>query len=260
MIKFLKKILKKTLKLFNLEIRKLDPQLEQLTFDELYKKILKGKIIIFDVGANKGQSIDRFKKVFKDNIIHSFEPILFEFSNLQKKYLHEKNIFLNNLALGHQQEEKEFFVNKYTGSSSFLKTLDNTSWIKLRKKQLNINSDNFLREKQKISVQTIDKYCHEKKINNIDILKIDTQGYEDKVIEGSKGMINNNEIKFIEFEIILSDIYEKTLSISQIENQLGNNFRLFANDFYGNLYSNKIYQLNLVYINKVFFNKIRVDK
>ena len=70
-------------------------------------------------------------------------------------------------------------------------------------------------------------------------------------------MINNNQIKFIELEIIFSDIYENTLSINQIENLLNNNYRLFANDFYGNLYSNKIYQLNLIYINKVFFNKIK---
>ena len=76
------------------------------------------------------------------------------------------------------------------------------------------------------------------------------------MLEGCKNIINNNRIKFIELEIIFSDIYEKTLSIGQIENLLNNKFRLFANDYYGNLYSNKIYQLNLIYINKNFFNKI----
>ena len=69
-------------------------------------------------------------------------------------------------------------------------------------------------------------------------------------------MIEKKRIKFIELEIIFSDLYEKTLSISDIENKLKNNYRLFANDFYGNLYSNKIYQLNLIYINKDFYKKI----
>ena len=73
-------------------------------------------------------------------------------------------------------------------------------------------------------------------------------------------MINKNQVKFVEFEIIFSDIYEKTLNISQIENLLGDNFRLFANDFYGNLYSNKIYQLNLIYINKFFSKKLELIK
>jgi hypothetical protein len=66
-------------------------------------------------------------------------------------------------------------------------------------------------------------------------------------------MINNKRIKFIEFEIIFSDIYSKTLSIGLIENIIGKNFRLFANDNKGNLYSNFIYQLNLIYIEKDFF-------
>ncbi len=70
-------------------------------------------------------------------------------------------------------------------------------------------------------------------------------------------MIEEKKIKFIELEIILSDIYDKTLSISDIESQLKNNYRLFANDYYGNLYSNKIYQLNLIYINKDFYRKIK---
>ena len=256
MIKFLKKIIKYIFKLFNLEIRRFYPELEQLNFEELYQKTLEGNVIVFDVGANKGQSIEKFKKIFKNVIIHSFEPILFEFTNLQKKYSNEKNIILNNFALGHQEEEKNFYINKYTGSSSFFKTIDNTDWINLRSKQFGIKSDEFLKNTEKVPIKTIDKYCHEKKIDNIDILKIDTQGYEDKVLEGSKNIINNNRIKFIELEIIFSDIYEKTLSIGQIENLLNNKFRLFANDYYGNLYSNKIYQLNLIYINKNFFNKI----
>ena len=68
-------------------------------------------------------------------------------------------------------------------------------------------------------------------------------------------MLSENKIKFIELEIIFSDIYEKSLTISDIESKLQNNYRLFANDFYGNLYSNMIYQLNLIYINKNFYNK-----
>ena len=64
-------------------------------------------------------------------------------------------------------------------------------------------------------------------MDEIDIIKIDTQGYEDKVLIGCKKMIEEKKIKFIELEIILSDIYDKTLSISDIESQLKNNYRLF---------------------------------
>ena len=54
-----------------------------MTFDQIYKKI-KSNPIIFDIGANQGQSIERFKKIFNNPIIHAFEPVDFEFKKLEK--------------------------------------------------------------------------------------------------------------------------------------------------------------------------------
>tara|TARA_B100000029_G_scaffold498616_1_gene567690 strand:+ start:107 stop:904 length:798 start_codon:yes stop_codon:yes gene_type:complete len=257
---FIKKIAKNIFKFFGLEVKRYYPELDQMSFDQMYSEILKGEIIVFDVGANKGQTIERFNKLFNNMNIHSFEPIKFEFLNLKKKYSGENKIHLNNFALGNIEEEKDFHVNHYTGSSSFLKTTNNTDWLKLRSKQFKINPEEFLKNKEKIKINTLDNYCLEKKIDKIDIVKIDTQGYEDKVLEGCKKMIKMKKIKFIEIEIIFSDIYEKTLTIGEIENKLENNYRLFANDYYGNLYSNMVYQLNLIYISNDFFYKIKKNK
>ncbi len=257
MVKIIKKIIKLFFKKLGYEIRWQYPELVQMSFNEIYQKFFhKTKVIIFDVGANKGQSIKRFTDLFQEKKIHSFEPIKFEFLNLKKKYSKYQHVNLNNHALGEKTEKKEFYVNHYTGSSSFLKIKENTEWLKLRSKQLKIAPDEFLKEKENVSIDTVDNYCHQNNINEIDIIKIDTQGYEDKVLIGCKEMIENKRIKFIELEIILSDVYDRTLSVGDIENQLKNNYRLFANDYYGNLYSNKIYQLNLIYINNDFYKNI----
>ena len=42
----------------------------------------------------------------------------------------------------------------------------------------------FVTKKENVKITTIDNYCLDKKIDKIDLLKIDTQGYEDKVLEG----------------------------------------------------------------------------
>ena len=56
------------------------------SIDEIVqKKIFKNPIII-DVGANEGQSIRRFKNLFENPIIHSFEPIKEEFEKIKNKY------------------------------------------------------------------------------------------------------------------------------------------------------------------------------
>ena len=82
---FIKKIAKNIFKFFGLEVKRYYPELDQMSFDQMYSEILKGEIIVFDVGANKGQTIERFNKLFNNMNIHSFEPIKFEFLNLKKK-------------------------------------------------------------------------------------------------------------------------------------------------------------------------------
>ena len=56
-----------------------------LSLDEILKKKLPTDPIIFDVGANKGQSIEKYLKLFGNPTIHSFEPIKEEINKLEKK-------------------------------------------------------------------------------------------------------------------------------------------------------------------------------
>ena len=42
----------------------------------------------------------------------------------------------------------------------------------------------FVNQGEKVKIDTIDNYCLENKIENIDIIKIDPPGYEDKVLQG----------------------------------------------------------------------------
>ena len=86
----MKKLIKNIFDKLGLEIRRKpsEKEIKYLTFDKIYQKIIKNdKPIIFDIGANKGQSIERFLKINENSLIHSFEPIIEEFNNLKKKIL-----------------------------------------------------------------------------------------------------------------------------------------------------------------------------
>ena len=63
----------------------------------------------------------------------------------------------------------------------------------------------------------LDDYVRENKIKFIDILKIDTQGYELEILKGSLNAIKNKKINCIILEIILSDTYNKNFSFYEIE-------------------------------------------
>ena len=52
-----------------------------------------------------------------------------------------------------------------------------------------------------VQTQTLDNFCLEEKINNIDVLKIDTEGNELNVLKGAKKLLEQNKINIIYTEI-----------------------------------------------------------
>ena len=60
----IKKLLKFFLREFGYALIPVDKENKFLNFDEIYKNKITKQPVIFDVGSNEGQSIDRFCKIF----------------------------------------------------------------------------------------------------------------------------------------------------------------------------------------------------
>tara|TARA_B110000285_G_scaffold232660_2_gene304305 strand:- start:1489 stop:2253 length:765 start_codon:yes stop_codon:yes gene_type:complete len=245
------KFIKFFLKLFEIYIYRSDWKLHydnqhkknkaKISFDELYSKFYNkknDKLIIFDVGANTGQSISRFKNKFNLKEIHCFEPNAPAFEELKKIKL--KNIFLNNLALGDKEKIQTFNNYPKTSSSSFYRIDKKSSIYEINKEFYSSN----------VKIITLDKYIEDSKIDKIDILKIDTQGFEVSVLKGAINAIKDKRIDFIETEINLGFQYEIKTSFKEIEDQLYDNYILLSIDEAGDVVSNSDYQTNVIYINK----------
>ena len=61
--------------------------------------------------------------------------------------------------------------------------------------------DEYISKQENVSIITLDEYCKKNNIGNIDIIKIDTQGYEDKVLKGCSELIKNDKINLIQVEL-----------------------------------------------------------
>tara|TARA_B100000029_G_scaffold481192_1_gene530017 strand:- start:2449 stop:3237 length:789 start_codon:yes stop_codon:yes gene_type:complete len=227
--------------------------------DEITKFLIDNqKPVIFDVGANKGQSITRYKKLFKDPIIHSFEPNAKEVDKLNNKYEDDKKVFLNNVAIGEKQGSLEFNINAISGHSSFKNLIPNTTWIKKRSQLAKVESKKYTIEKVLTKIITLDDYAKKNKINEIDILKIDTQGYEDKVLQGSEELLKNKKIKMIKLELIFSEIYEKPLQIFDVEKFLiTSGYKLFGVSNGGSLITHYIFQSDLIYVSPETYDNFK---
>ena len=87
-------------------------------------------------------------------------------------------------------------------------------------------------------------------------MKIDTQGYEDKILEGSLETIKNNKISIIQTEIMFDDNYNKYLNFIDIEKYIvPYNFRIVGiNMVHDNMFSGLAFSGDIMYFNK---NKIK---
>lgn len=248
----IKQIIKKIINILGFKISKINNKYKKLSFDDIHKiKINIESPIIFDVGANQGQSIRRFKKIFPKSIIHAFEPIKEEFDKLQNEFKSDSNIFLNNCALGDSLGEKKFNIMASTGHSSFFKISPNTEWLKIRSKEFGATENEYIKKVVDVKINTINNYCNNNDILKIDILKLDTQGYEEKILAGASEIIPR--IKLIETELMFDNVYEKRLNFYDIEKHiLKHNFRLLAIEplNFSNLLEGYMFCVDAIYLNE----------
>lgn len=66
--------------------------------------------VIIDAGSHKGQMINLFKFIYSKSKIFGFEPQKKLFLDLLKKYSNNKNIQINNFALGNSNKKKKLIL------------------------------------------------------------------------------------------------------------------------------------------------------
>mgnify|MGYP001273101655 FL=1 len=178
-------------------------------FKNFYNSILEeNKILFIDIGAAI-QIIPRWKKIDKKNLNYIlFEPNKAEakFLKLNKKYYNDYTIYES--ALGERKEKLELNITKGSYQSSILKP--NFKFINEFP-----NSDRFkIVKKVKILTNTLDSF----KINNVDFIKIDAQGFDYEVLKGSTKALE--DAIGLEIEVEFADMYKKQKLFGDINKAL----------------------------------------
>ena len=140
-----------------------------------------GRTVFIDIGANVGSySILMMDKV--KNIL-AFEPHPYTHSRCKMNFIlngySEKNV--NQIAISDKNQKVHF--SDYGGSSSINSIIQANNGIK-------------------VNTITLDKFVAINKLAKSDeyIIKIDVEGFEQKVLDGAKKFINSYHIKGILFE------------------------------------------------------------
>lgn len=178
----------------------------------LQKKLTSSKanVTIFDVGAYLGETVLAYNELFNRACqIYAFEPFEKTFQQLKKNTQRHSNIQLVNAALGNERKEVTFHINNFAATNSILASDEKAheTWGR-----------GLMETQKKIQVpmQTIDDFVVEHQIECIDILKLDTQGSEDLVLEGAKNSIAKGIIKVICTEMIVMPTYKDQKPLHEI--------------------------------------------
>lgn len=133
--------------------------------------------VIFDVGANLGQSAREFEKAYPRSVIYSFEPDPDLFPVLQR-------------SIGPRTTAIPVGVSSRSGKFRF----DNSGSGRARHR---IASNQDDRELPEVQFTTIDSFCTRHNITRIDLLKIDTEGHDLDVIKGAEQMLTASSVGIV---------------------------------------------------------------
>lgn len=162
---------------------------------------------VLDVGANSGQFAQQLRgDIEYANRILSFEPLSTAFQLLSENAKNDPTWEAYNYAIGDTEEKREINIAGNSYSSSLLNMLP--SHLK------SAPESNYI-GKETIDIKTLDSLfgnlCGASK--NI-YLKIDTQGYESKVLKGAENSLPN--IDTVQMEMSLVPLYEGELLFNEM--------------------------------------------
>ena len=225
---FTKMLNKIYLKLLNIIIAIIDYPNKRKILTFLKKKNGKKSLNIIDIGAHKGETINLFFKNFNIGKIFAFEPNINLFNLLKKNFKkNDDKIKLFNSGIGLQEEELDLNIMMDSSSSTFNTINLDSNYYKKKNKIITFLSENkdLLKHKQKISIITLSNIIKKYMINTIDILKIDTEGFELNVLKGIKEA-DYKKIEYIYFEHHYDLMINKGYTFSDINSFLvKNNFK-----------------------------------
>jgi FkbM family methyltransferase len=188
---------------------------ERLIFERKLFKFYKKKTacnLVFDIGANQGQTIDFFLRINSNCEIYAFEPNRRLYQLLVKKYEKYPNVKLFMIGISDLSGLKTFYENIFDFTSTFEEVNEASVQLQKKRKILGVKSSNLIKDTYNVEVITLSSFINKMGINKIDVLKIDTEGHE---LACLKGLFVDElicDIDFIQTEKLNGDMYNSNFS------------------------------------------------
>ncbi len=148
---------------------------------------------VIDIGASTGDTIDFFLQICKQARVYGFEPQAKVFAGLQNRFANNTRVKLYPLALGEKNEQSTMKTNAWHYSSSLLPFGEATF---LHYKQISPTV-----EEETVQIRCLDAVLDTSQLSKPILVKIDVQGFEDRVIRGGIQLISEADVLLVEMGI-----------------------------------------------------------
>ncbi len=154
--------------------------------------------LCFDIGANIGAYTKEILEKTQASVV-SFEPMPTAFEMLKKNVADfEGRIVVENKGVGARSETLTIHYNPNAlAHASFSEDVKNVSYVSNEMKA-------------EVPVTTLDEYCAENSITEVDFIKIDTEGFEAEVFEGALHVFGGIKPRFIQIEFNWHQLFRNT--------------------------------------------------
>lgn len=199
-----------------------DPFLKQ-------KEILHDASMIFDIGANVGDTVRKYKEMFPRATVHAFEPFEESFNKLVANVYNLPRVYPHREAINEVEDGvSTMYVNH---------NFDTNSLLRSRKSGMSSDSQVKTIERTQVKTMTLDHFARKVGIKEIDILKMDIQGGELSALKGCERLLELQRIKLIYLEAYFVKQYEGQPLFSEIAEYLAAR-KYHLQDLYNPIYSN----------------------
>lgn len=157
--------------------------------------------IIFDIGANTGQSAERYQEVLPGAQLFCFEPLPEAATVLRKKYSERSSVRVFETAIGDRIGSETLHTNPdWAATSSLLERPQGGGhyypWGAV------------LETEVQVAITTLENVSNEIGIDHVTILKMDVQGSEMKVLRGAANLLANCAIDIVYTEVVFVPAYD----------------------------------------------------
>lgn len=157
--------------------------IEPFREEPIISKFCKPGMIVFDVGANIGEwTLTMANGVGAQGRVYSFEPTPFLFDALNKTVVANQfnQVIVSPYALSDKSKTMDFYIQYDENEllDARLSRLDSPAdfkeWI----------TDGKKAKKIQVETITLDEFAVKEKLERLDFIKIDAEGYESAIVEG----------------------------------------------------------------------------